>query len=83
MGHRSAIEIEDMTGDPSTNFIAFMKQQRARLGSGEQAIAFALTIDDHHDMRQFLDDWQTGAVATNDEYSDYWKWLRRQRRAKP
>jgi hypothetical protein len=65
-----------------TSFIRQQREQRERLGSAEQAIAFALAIDDHFDLRQFLDDWQTGAVATNDEYSDYWNWLRWQRRAR-
>lgn len=57
----------------------FISDQRNKLGTAQQAIAFALEIDDHFDMRQFLSDWQTGEVAMDDEYKDYWTWLRKQR----
>ena len=62
------------------DFKSFLKDQRLKLGTAQQAITFALAIDDHYDMRQFLDDWQTGEVAVNEEYADYWAWLRQQRK---
>lgn len=48
-----------------------------RLGTARQAIEFALTIDDHFDMREFLADWLTGVVAASGEYADYHAWLKR------
>ena len=59
----------------------FIERNQARIGTGEQAIAFAMEIDDHFDMRAFLADWQTGLVANLDEYEDYREWLREQEKA--
>ena len=47
------------------------------IGTAEQAIAFALTINDHLDMREFLRMWQDGSIAhDDDEFDDYFEWLR-------
>lgn len=69
-----------MTGK-APDLASFIRAMEERTGSAEQAIKFALLIDSHYDMRQFLADWQTGEVATNAEYADYWEWLTFQRQA--
>lgn len=52
------------------------------IGTAEQAIRFALTIDDHFDMREFLQAWNDGSIANdNGEYDDYFKWLRQEKKA--
>jgi hypothetical protein len=58
----------------------FIAKNEARIGTGAEAVAYALTIDDHFDLRQFLSDWQAGVVATADEYSDYQQWLEERRK---
>lgn len=47
------------------------KVTRDGLGTAVQAIEFALGIDDHWDMRQFLDDWMHGDVSEWPEYSTH------------
>lgn len=48
------------------------------IGSAEQAIAFALTIDDHFDMRAFLQDWQQGLLVDSPSAdADYFEFLRK------
>jgi hypothetical protein len=59
----------------NAEFAAFIHRNASRIGTGEQAIRFALAIDDHFDMRQFLEDWQAGLVANLEEYEDYREWL--------
>jgi hypothetical protein len=41
-------------------------------GTGIQAIEFALEIDDHYDMRYFLQGWNEGSL---DEWPEYYEWL--------
>ena len=44
------------------------------IGSAEQAIKFAMTIDDHFDMREFLKGWWDGSLD-RDEWDDYFSAL--------
>lgn len=41
------------------------------LGTAVQAIEFALKIDDHYDMREFLNGWMHGDVEEWDEYQSF------------
>lgn len=41
------------------------------LGQAVQAIEFALEIDDHFDMREFLDGWMHGDVQDWPEYQTF------------
>ena len=45
------------------------------IGTAVQAIEFALTIDDHYEMRGFLDRWMHGDI---EEWPDYVIWLDKQ-----
>lgn len=46
------------------------------IGTAEQAIKFALTIDDHFDMREFLKAWMDGSLRNDaDEWDDYFQTL--------
>jgi hypothetical protein len=48
---------------------AFMAANQARIGTGAEAVAFAIDkVDDHFDRLQFLKDWQTGDLAEWPEY---------------
>lgn len=48
---------------------AFRAEQAARIGTGDQAVAFALDgIKDHYDRLQFLKDWQAGDL---EDWPDY------------
>jgi hypothetical protein len=48
---------------------AFMAANQARIGTGAEAVAFAIdNVDDHFDRLQFLKDWQAGDL---DEWTDY------------
>lgn len=44
------------------------------IGTAEQAIKFAMTIDDHFDMRSFLSCWWDGSLDT-EAWDDYFKAL--------
>jgi hypothetical protein len=44
------------------------------IGTAVQAIKFALTIDDHFDMREFLKSWSDGSLDPA-EWSDYFATL--------
>jgi len=46
----------------------FIREQAERQGTAEQAIEFALTIDDHFDMRGFLNNWLEGDLDDWPEY---------------
>ena len=41
------------------------------LGTAAQAIEFALGIDDHYDMREFLDEWMHGGTGVGDWKDEY------------
>lgn len=48
---------------------AFAAANQARIGTGAEAVAFAIDkIDDHYDRLEFLKDWQTGDLAAWPEY---------------
>lgn len=48
---------------------AFVARNQARIGTGAEAVAFAIEhIDDHFDRLQFLKDWQVGDL---EEWPDY------------
>jgi hypothetical protein len=49
------------------------------LGKAEDAIDFAMGIDDHFDMRAFLKDWRNGSLCPDDD-ADYFDWLAARRR---
>jgi hypothetical protein len=77
---REGLDCEGPTDDPG--LAAFIAEQEARLGTPLEAITFALDeLEDHYDRQTFLDDWRTGKVTTDDEWSDYWEWLSAQRKA--
>jgi hypothetical protein len=61
---------------------AFQRKNRRRLGTGAQAIAYAIDHeDDHYDRLNFLKAWQDGSLADdNTEWPEYQTWLRGQRK---
>lgn len=46
----------------------FKTEQAARLGTGVEAIKFALLIDDHYDREGFLDSWLHGDLSDWPEF---------------
>lgn len=46
----------------------FKAEQAGRLGSGVEAIKFALKIDDHHNREAFLDSWLHGDLSEWPEF---------------
>lgn len=55
----------------------FIAEQEAKQGTGADAIAFALDeLDDHYDRLNFLEDWRSGRIASEDDWEDYRDWLR-------
>jgi hypothetical protein len=48
--------------------------QTKEMGNAVQAIKFALTIEDHFDMRGFLHDWYCGSLDPED-WADYFEAL--------
>lgn len=50
---------------------AFIARHRAKLGTGEQAVSYAVTIDDHFDRLEFLKAWLHGDVGVLSEFPEY------------
>lgn len=46
-----------------------------KIGNATQAIKFAMTIDDHYDMRSFLSGWWDGSLDA-EAWDDYFKALK-------
>jgi hypothetical protein len=53
---------------PDPGLSAFIAENQARLGTGVEAIAFALKIEDHYDMRAFLESWLEGDLSVWTEF---------------
>ena len=51
---------------------SFERAQRRRLGTADQAIEFAVQIDDHYDRLSFLQGWLEGRL---EEWGDYQPWI--------
>ena len=53
-----------------------VKKQDAEHGNAVEAMTFALTIEDHYDLREFLKAWNEGDWATlQEEWEEYYTWL--------
>lgn len=50
------------------------EQRAAGCGTAEEAIAFALLLDDHFDRLFFLRAWRDGSVAGDEDWQDYHDW---------